>query len=203
MSRVTRFLSLSLIDKFNYVEREYRRLVTFLWYKPQFLSIGSRSYLEKPLLISNPQYIRIGKNTSIRKGVRLEVIRPYSHRVPSLVIGDNVNIEQNVHIVCHSKLTIGSNVSITANCAIVDVTHPYQIEHSLHDKIGNSILDEDSFIEIEDGVFIGIGSIVLPNVKIGKKSIIGANSVVTNDIAPYSIAVGSPARVIRRYQEED
>lgn len=203
LNKLKRFFSASFIDKINFIEREYRRLLTFLWYKPHFLHIGSGSYLEKPLLISNPMYIQIGSNTSIRKGIRLEVIKPYPHRIPSLVIGSNVNIEQNVHIVCHSRLIIGSNVSITANCAIVDVTHPYQTNYGMPEKIGNTILDEDSYVEIEDGVFIGIGTIILPNVKIGKKSIIGANSVVTTNIPPYSIALGSPARVIKQYRESD
>jgi acetyltransferase-like isoleucine patch superfamily enzyme len=53
-------------------------------------------------------------------------------------------------------------------------------------------------IEIEDMVWIGDGVFISSNVKIGKNSIIGANSVVTHNIPSYSIAVGSPAKVIRK-----
>ncbi|MCK7499235.1 MAG: hypothetical protein MZW92_58750 [Comamonadaceae bacterium] len=50
---------------------------------------------------------------------------------------------------------------------------------------------------IEDEVWLGQGVVVLPNVRIGRSSIIGANAVVTHDIPPYSVAAGAPAKVIR------
>ena len=54
-------------------------------------------------------------------------------------------------------------------------------------------------IKIEDGVWIGNSVIILPGVKIGKKSIIGAGSVVCKSIPDYCVAVGNPARIIKRY----
>ncbi|MHA1711254.1 MAG: DapH/DapD/GlmU-related protein, partial [Candidatus Freyarchaeota archaeon] len=52
---------------------------------------------------------------------------------------------------------------------------------------------------IGDGAWIGIGACILSGVQIGKGSVIGANSVVTHNIPSYSVAAGSPARVIKRY----
>src|SRR5262249_39304089 len=113
-------------------------------------------------------------------------------------VGDNVNLEQNVHIVCHNRIRIGNNVSITGNCAIVDVTHPcFEVHTGV--KIGSTILDQDSFVEIDDGAFIGYGAVILPNVRIGKCAVIGANSVVCRDVPPYSIAGGVPARLLKQY----
>ena len=57
-------------------------------------------------------------------------------------------------------------------------------------------------ITIEDGAWIGNNVIILPGVTIGRKSIIGAGSVVTRSIPPYCIAAGSPAKVIRRFNHE-
>jgi acetyltransferase-like isoleucine patch superfamily enzyme len=199
MKKLKSFWNVSTLDKLNTLDIVYSRVVTALWYKPQFGSIGPATWIQPPTLISNPRYIHIGKGTSIRKGVRLEVIHPHAHRTPELIIGDFVNIEQNVHIVCHSRVYIGSNVSITANCAIIDVAHPFQTEQGLPDKIGNTILDEDSFVEIGAGSFIGIGAVILPNVRIGQRAVIGANSVVTQDIPAFSVAAGVPAKVIRLY----
>ena len=54
-------------------------------------------------------------------------------------------------------------------------------------------------MRIGDGSWIGTGSVVLPGATIGKHCTIGANSVVTGDIPDYSVAVGAPARVIKRY----
>ena len=54
---------------------------------------------------------------------------------------------------------------------------------------------------IGDGSWLGHGAVVLTGVTIGKHVVIGANSVVTKDIPDFSVAVGSPARVIRQYDE--
>jgi acetyltransferase-like isoleucine patch superfamily enzyme len=56
-------------------------------------------------------------------------------------------------------------------------------------------------VVIGDGSWLGHGAVVLPGVTIGKHVVIGANSVVTKDIPDFSVAVGSPARVIRQYDE--
>lgn len=54
-------------------------------------------------------------------------------------------------------------------------------------------------VSIGDGSWLGFGAVVLPGARIGKHVTIGANSVVTGEIPDYSVAVGSPAKVIRRY----
>ncbi|MBN9615153.1 MAG: acyltransferase, partial [Acidobacteriales bacterium] len=149
-------------------------------------------------LVSNPKFIYIGDDVSIRAGSRMEAIFSNAKRTPHLSIGNNVNIEQNVHLICHSRLSIGNDVSITGHCAVVDVTHPYfNVDDPV--KIGDRILDEDSFVEIGDGCFLGFGALVMPNVRIGKYCIIGAYSVVTKDVPAYSVVAGSPARVLRHY----
>jgi acetyltransferase-like isoleucine patch superfamily enzyme len=156
-----------------------------------------QSYIIKPLLIHNPQFIAIGNHVSIRQGLRIEAI-PYNSRIPSLVIGDNVNIEQNVHIICHSRVIIGNRVTITGHCAIVDTTHPHQDVNDLR-RIGDRILDDNSYVEIGEDSFLGFGAVILPNVRIGRHCVIGANSTVTKDVPDYSVAVGMPAVVVSRY----
>lgn len=93
-------------------------------------------------------------------------------------------------------MKIGSNVSITANCVIVDTEHPFD-DVSNPIKVGARISTEPSFVEIGDGCFIGTGVCILPNVRIGEGCVIGSNSVVTKDIPPYSVAMGQPAKVVR------
>lgn len=159
-------------------------------------SAGRRLILYRPTLLSGLRHVHIGDSVTIRPGLRLEAIEA-NGRTPTLTIGSHVNIEQNVHIVCHSRLTIGDNVSITANCALVDVTHPFEGEDPR--KIGNRILDEDSFLEIGNGCFIGIGSVILPNVRLGAGCVVGANSVVSRSFPPRSVIAGTPARLIRQY----
>jgi acetyltransferase-like isoleucine patch superfamily enzyme len=191
----------SIIDLFDFLKLFYLRSKGRIIYKFSFKYFGDKSIIIRPVLIKNSKYISIGHRVIIRDGARLEVVGNHSGRCPILAIGDNVNIEQNVHIVCHSRIEIGSNVSITPNCSIVDVTHPYSdIKNS--NKIGDRILEEESYVEIGEGSFIGIGSTILPNVRIGRQCVIGANSLVTRSIPDYSVAAGSPAQVIKKFNQE-
>ena len=86
---------------------------------------------------------------------------------------------------------IGPNVTITAGA------HPISPALRDHD------IQYNLPVIIEDHVWIGAGAIILPGVRIGKDSVIGAGSVVTKDIPAGSVAVGNPCRVIRQITEED
>jgi len=195
------FLKIPFPERMNALEMVYYRLKGALYYRRVFASFGTGSLIYKPMLLSNPRFIHIGRNVVIRKGVRLEAILSDPANPPELRIGDDVNIEQNVHIVCHSRVLIGNEVSITGHCAIVDVTHPYE---NVHDavKIGNRILAERSILVIGDKSFLGFNVVVLPNARIGSYCIVGAHSLVTGNIPDYSVAAGNPARVIRRFDSE-
>ena len=172
------------------------RIRSRFYYPLIFGSFDKSSILGKPLSLVEPRYMHIGPGVTIRPGVRLEVVALHPERPPQLRIGCNVNIEQNVHIVCHHRVTIGNDVSITARCAIVDTSHPFD-DVPAHLKVGLLIHDDEASVEIGDGSFLGIGCVILPNVRIGVGCVIGANSVVTRDIPDYSVAAGVPARVIR------
>jgi acetyltransferase-like isoleucine patch superfamily enzyme len=202
IKKLRKFINLSVFDKWNILSSKYYELRTQLVYKPNFKFIGKKTVIRNTIYISNPQFISIGESVFIRDGARLEVIQLNSSSEPVLSIGDNTNIEQNVHIICHNNISIGANVSITGNCSIVDVTHPYEdIDNPV--KIGSRVCDDNASVVIGDHSFIGMGSIILPNVEIGKYVIIGANSVVSQNIPDYSVAVGSPARIIRRFDHQN
>lgn len=173
-----------------------RRLYTRLILSHCYERIGKDSVIFRQDMVRFPHCITIGARTIIRHGGRIEIVLHGQDPLPRLSIGDNVNIEQNVHIVCHGRIRIGNNVSITGNCAIVDVAHPVDaIERGM--KIGDAIDEAPGWVEIGDDCFIGFGSTILPGVTIGQNCVIGAGSVVTRDIPPNSIASGIPARVLR------
>lgn len=116
-----------------------------------------------------------------------------------MTIGDRVNIEQGVHIVCQNEVVIEDDVSITPYCVIVDTDHPFNDPDS-PPKIGDRLNDRtDSFVRIGRGSFVGAHCVILPDVTIGRGCVIGAGSVVTRSVPDYSLAVGAPARVTRRF----
>ncbi len=89
-------------------------------------------------------------------------------------------------------------MSITGHCAIVDTNHPF-FEVDDPRKVGDRIDPNPTAVSIGDHTFLGFGCVVLPGVCIGRHCVIGANSTVTRDVPDYSVAVGNPARIIRRY----
>jgi lipopolysaccharide O-acetyltransferase len=120
-----------------------------------------------------------------------------------LFMGDDIQLNDYVHIGAIEEVTIGNNVLIASKVFITDHNHGYygdDINSQSSPMIPPSERALSSApVHISDNVWLGEFVCVLPGVTIGKGSIIGAMSVVSKSIPEYSIAVGSPARVIKRY----
>lgn len=180
-----------------------RLLITQTFWRVQFGALGIKTTLFSPMMVVGPRHIFLGSNTIIRDYARLEtILRPELGWTPSLKIGSRVNIEQGVHIICGCELVIENDVSIAPYCGIVDTYHPHNIPGVLPKdlpRIGTRLNTEKTFVKIGEGTLIGTQSFIMPNVRIGKWCVIGAGSVVNSDIPDYSVAIGSPARVISRF----
>lgn len=156
----------------------------------------------KPTTIFNEQYISIGENTLIGPGVALSAgMVPGQECItnPVVSIGDRCLIGKGSGIVGHFSITIGDDVWTGHHVYITDQNHGYE---DVSRPISQQSQEERS-VSIGNGSWLGHGSIVLPGVAIGEHVVIGANSVVTKDVPSFSVAVGVPARVIRRYVEGD
>ena len=115
-------------------------------------------------------------------------------------VGDNVIINMNCTFVDNNRIDIGNRVLIASDVKMYTATHSTNPAVRNHSDNPNPAFWCNTYsrpIRIEDEVWIGGGAIILPGVTIGKGSVVGAGAVVTRDIPPYSIAVGSPARVIK------
>lgn len=117
----------------------------------------------------------------------------------TLLIGSNVGISLTT-IECHERIVIGNNVKIGFGCHIMDTDF-----HSLDAQIRTSDKDLVSAkkcpIEICDNVFVGANSMILKGVKVGENAIIGAGSIVSNDIPANVLAAGNPCKVIRALKQ--
>ena len=121
-----------------------------------------------------------------------------------LEIGENVEINDDVHIGATEKIIIGDNVLIASKVYISDHNHgSYKGEEQDSPmSIPKKRKIYSSPIKIEKNVWIGEFVSILQGVTIGEGAIIGTMSVVTKDIPPYTIAVGSPAKPIKIYNFE-
>jgi acetyltransferase-like isoleucine patch superfamily enzyme len=174
--------------------------LTYSHYYRRFLGrCGANFFLRAPLHVIGPQYISIGNNFYAGRRLRIEAISGCrgGQCDPRIHIGDNVGFNYDCHIGCINRVTIGNNVLLASRVFITDHFHGDMSPESLLIGPRDRVLYCKGPVVIEDNVWIGEGVAVMPNVTIGRDSIIGANSVVTKDIPANSLAAGVPARVIR------
>lgn len=111
-------------------------------------------------------------------------------------IGQGSEIGERCRISIANSLNMGEKVLLSPNVYITDCDHEYRnLEAPVIDQ---GIVQKGQTVSIGDGSYIGINAVIVGNVKIGKHCVIGANSVVTKDVPDYCVAVGSPARVIKK-----
>ena len=154
----------------------------------------------KPTTIFNEQYISIGEDVLIGPGVALSAGMVPGQEclvTPVVTIGDRCLIGRGSGIVGHFSISIGNDVWTGHHVYITDQNHGYE---DITIPISKQSQPERA-VSIGDGSWLGHGSVVLPGVTIGRHVVIGANSVVTKDIPDFSVAVGVPAKVIRRFDE--
>ena len=114
----------------------------------------------------------------------------------NIEIGENFYANHNLIILDGNKVKFGNNVFIAPNCGFYTAGHPLDAERR------NKGLEYAKPIEIGNNVWIGGNVVVLPGVKIGDNSVIGAGSVVNKDIPANVVAVGNPCKVIKEIKGE-
>ena len=166
-----------------------------------FYFLGKRVTFEKNVEIVNPSSIYIGDYSSIDADSLLSVIKEhfiykYDRQDPVIRIEESVGISKGTTIFAVNSICIKKNSMIGPYSFISDYDHSFQ---DVDKPISQQRLTNIGPIVIEEGAWLGAHVTVCSGVKIGKNSIIGAGSVVTKDIPSYSVAVGVPARVIKRF----
>ncbi len=161
---------------------------------PNRITLGRETVLER-----HSRLCANGENSRISVGDRT-TIYPYAllkTNGGSIEIGPDSSVHDYCVLYGNGGIRTGKNVHIAAHTAIVASGHVYE-------KIETAGFSDEMVnkgIKIEDNVWIGVSAVILDGVTIGIGSVIGAGAVVTKDVPPYSVVVGVPARVIKKWRE--
>jgi len=176
------------------------------WYplinlKNRFLfgAYGKDVYIEPGVVINRPRFVHIGNHVRIKRNTSINLHpEDKGSKEPLLFIGDHVIISESCFISACHRITIEENVGISPNVMIIDNSRkPGDVSRPSKEQDVIS-----GYVHIGADSWIAYNACILPNVTIGRHCIIGALSVVNSDIPDYSVAVGSPARVIKRFDFE-
>lgn len=180
---------------------------------PDFANSPRNLRIDSPRRIVNSAHISIGDDVSLGPGCMLNAIRRYPGKFmagapelqrqvfePSIRIGNRVSATGYLTIGAADSVTIEDDVLLASHIFIGDNSHgtgrvdvPFKYQP----------LTRIAPVVVGRGCWIGENVVVLPGVTIGEYSVVGANSVVSTSIPPRCVAVGAPARVVRRWSEED
>lgn len=183
-----------------------------LWFKKAqgLVLIGAR------VQIRYPHYLQVGKNFIVEDGAEIMAlsqegiicgdnvtIGAYASIKPTnyygrnlgvgLRIGNHSNIGRYSYIGCSGRITIGNNVMMGPRVGLFAENHRFNDTERLMREQG---VKREPII-IEDDCWLASSSTILAGVTVGQGSIVAAGSVVTQDVPPFSIVAGSPAKLIR------
>ena len=168
---------------------------------PHKISLEDSSFIDDNVVLDakgeENEGIRIGQNVYVGRNTIL------SCKEGAIVLDDYCNISANCSLLSETEIRVGKYCFLAGQCYLVAGG-----EHSF-EEISIPIMFQPSLskggIEIDEDVWLGAGVIVLDGISIGRGSVVGAGSVVTQSLPEYSIAVGVPARRIkdRRKKEEN
>ena len=171
-----------------------RRKLRYYYYSFLLGKAGKKILFQGKVYFNNPSDIYIGNKVFVGPFCRIETYSNLKFR-PQLIIESEVSIQHAVHIYCANRVEIKEGALIASGCMITDNNHGINPEGDLYLK--QPLLYRKTIIG--KGVWLGENVSVNAGSEIGERSIIGSNSVVSGRIPPFSMAVGAPAKVIKKY----
>ena len=191
------------IERIIIILKRIRNKLYTVMIAPCFYSTGVRISVTPPFRFANLSQVELGNRVTIHGNCWIQVMRceadsPIStpRAAPKLILANNVGIGMDSTISVAKKIVIGENVMTARNVYISDHSHEFR-DPTI--PMANQGICNVAEVVIGANTWLGQNAIVLPGVTIGKHCVIGANSVVKYNIPDYSVAVGAPAKVVRRY----
>lgn len=161
-------------------------------------SIGKNSLL----ILAQQSRIQLGEDVWLGQNTYIEPLKNCT-----ISVNDKSSVQDGCRLI--GEVHIGRNVLLAPNVFISSGNHFFSIKPHFPIRFQDLLVDTDPQYEalrnkpviIEDDCWIGTNVVIVQGVKVGRGSIIGANSVVTADVAPYTIVAGSPARLLKKRLE--
>lgn len=175
----------------------YARLFRLV-YQSRFRAFGKGTSVVFPAGIEAPSNIMLGDHVYVGHQSYLAAVPLTGARECLLQIGDGTSIGRFNHIFATQRVVLGTHVLTANGVYISDNLHGYQ---DVTTPILRQPIRQNGVVEIGDGSWIGHNACIL-GVRIGRHCVVGANAVVTRDLPDYSVAVGAPAIIIRRYDPD-
>jgi len=171
----------------------------------QFQSAGRNVTIGARFTAHSPDCIRVEDNVIIAQDVTLRAMRTYpwsnppQQFQPELILKRGCFVNRFCEIVSARRVVLGEEVMLGPGCYIATHGHGYA---SAERPIRQQPLETPGEVTIGDGSWLGAYVIILGNVTIGRNCVVGANSVVTRSIPDHCVAVGAPARIVKRWDPQ-
>ena len=189
-------------DPLTWFSRGASKLRTlWLGHTYPFASFGKGAwvYYSCGVARSAAKYISLGENVGLGRHSRLEVSATPGTDPPILILGKGGGLQRRCVISARNRVHVMQNVIFGPSVLVMDHAREVEGDASVTGGVEES---HGGTILIEEECWIGFGTIIIceqGELVIGRHSVIGANTVVTRSIPPYSIVAGDPARIVKQY----
>jgi acetyltransferase-like isoleucine patch superfamily enzyme len=192
----------AVLDDKRWQRRLNRRLATDLTlpHRRAYKAFGTDAVIVPPGRVSHPECVELGDRVVVLEHSWLSVEPAVDGITPRLVIGEGSRIGRFIHIACVGEVIIGKRCFASDRIFIADTYHEYA---DVDEPVQTQPMATPEPVIIGDDVFIGIGAVILMGVTVGDGAYIAGGAVVTKDVPPYTVVVGNPARVIRKYEANE
>jgi acetyltransferase-like isoleucine patch superfamily enzyme len=194
MSIFRRVAGWTALGGYRLVRRTYAKAFS-LAVGGAFAEFGARSVIEPPVRIGGEQRIAIGSDVYVGAGSWLQSLA-HEPGPPVVEIGSGTSIAGGCVLSAAQSVRLEERVLVARNVYISDHIHAYE-------DVGHAVLDQGLArivpVLVCSGAWLGENVVVCPGVTIGRGAVVGANSVVLQDVPDYALAVGAPARVVKRF----
>lgn len=164
------------------------------WLALRGARVGIKAAVGARCVIDRPWCVQFDDRVQIEADVYVKIVADNA----SLRIGRHTFVGRGVEFDVMCDVSVGPHSLIAPGCFITDHVHGIRADVRVDQQpcVANSVT-------IGSDVWLGTGTVVLPGVNIGDGAVVGANSVVTSDVSPYTVVTGAPARFLRNRSVEE